>query len=408
MTVDCALAKDTPAQGNSLSWLPVAALGVAAFVMVTTEFMPVGLLPTIAADLHQTEGRTGLMVTLPGLLAAVSAPAMIAFAGRLDRRHVLAGLLSLLALSNLIVFLSTSFELMLFGRALMGVAVGGFWTVGGSLGPRLQPGNQAKAGAVILSGVSLGMVAGVPAGVFLSELLGWRWAFGMAGFVALAVLALLLAVMPSLPASGGRGLRDVPALMRDSKVRLGFAAIVALFGGHFLAYTFVTPFLLQVTGIGAGAIGGLLLAYGVAAFAGNLLGGWASTRSLRGSVIAMGLLLGGPLLLLAMLGQHSYLTIGLLMVWGIAFGMMPIAVQSWLFAAAPTRLEAVQSVFVCLSQVAIGVGSLSGGLLADGLGVTSAFWASALVSLSMAALFLVMTRSRTYLAGSETEPCQSG
>lgn len=391
--VTCALAEDLPAQGTTSSWLPVAALGVAAFVMVTTEFMPVGLLPSIAADLHQTEGRTGLMVTLPGLLAAVAAPATIAFAGKLDRRHVLAGLLSLLAASNLIVFLSVSFEFLLFGRALMGVAVGGFWTVGGSLGPRLQPGNQAKAGAVILSGVSLGMVAGVPAGVFLSELLGWRWAFGMAGVVAVAVLMLLLVVMPSLPARGGRGLRDVPALIRNKNVLLGFAAILALFGGHFLAYTFVTPFLLQVTGIGAGAIGGLLLAYGVAAFAGNLLGGWAASRSLRGAVVAMGLLLGAPLLLLAMFGQHSCLTVGLVMVWGIAFGMMPIAVQSWLFAAAPKRLEAVQSVFVCLSQVAIGLGSLTGGLLADGLGITSAFWASALVSLSMAVIFMVRTRN---------------
>lgn len=387
----CTVADGPSAQSADSSWLPVAALGVAAFVMVTTEFMPVGLLPAIAADLGQTKGRTGLMVTLPGLLAAVAAPATILFAGKLDRRLVLAGLLSLLVLSNFIVFLSRTFEVMLFGRALMGIAVGGFWTVGGSLGPRLQPGKAAKADTVILSGVSLGMVAGVPAGAFLGDLLGWRWAFGMAGVIALLVLVMMLAVMPALPARNSAGLRDVPQLLRMPKVRLGLLAILLLFGAHFLAYTFVTPFLLQVSKIGSGVIGAVLLAYGVAAFTGNLLGGWASGRSLRSSMLATAVLLGLAMMLLVAAGAHALPVFLLLMLWGVAFGMLPIAVQSWMLDAAPKQLEAVQALFVSLSQVAIGLGALAGGQLVDHFGVASAFWVAALAPLATAGYFGLST-----------------
>jgi predicted MFS family arabinose efflux permease len=112
----CSAAEFPSPQSADAPWMPVIGVGIAAFVMVTTEFMPVGLLPAIAASLHQTEGRTGLMVTLPGILAAISAPMTIALAGKVDRRRVLAGLRSLLELSNLIVLLSQSLEMMLVGR----------------------------------------------------------------------------------------------------------------------------------------------------------------------------------------------------------------------------------------------------------------------------------------------------
>ena len=389
----CTVPAEVSAPIADTSWKPVIALGIAAFVMVTTEFMPVGLIPSIAASLGQTEGRVGLMVTLPGMFAAISALAVLLLARRLNRRLVLAGLVSLLALSNLIVFLSSSFQGMLIGRALMGIAIGGFWTVGGSLGPRLQPRNAAKAGAVILSGVSLGMVAGMPAGAFLGELFGWRWAFGMAGIVSVLVLALMLAVMPSLPSRDTKGLRDVPALLRMPKVRLGLLIMFLIFGGHFLAYTFVAPFLIQVTGMTPLAVGGILLIYGIAAFAGNLVGGWVSGRNLWRAMLSATLMLGLPTLILAMLGDSPVIALPVLMLWGIGFGMQAITVQSWIFAAAPKQLEAVQAMFVSLSQVAIGSGALVGGYLVDGVGVVSPLWTAAAIAFAAALAFVVLTRS---------------
>jgi len=375
-----------PAATPEGSWTAVAALGIAAFALVTTEFLPVGLLPQIAQELGQSEGRIGLMVTLPGLLAALAAPLTIAFAGRLDRRWLLGGLIGLLAFSNLLVAVSGSFLAILFGRVLLGLAVGGFWTIGGSLGPRLKPGAQAaRATAVILSGVSLGTVAGVPAGALLGEAMGWRWAFAAASVVSLAVLVLLLALLPALPVqASSKGLREVPSLLREPKIRLGLWAIVLVFVGQFAAYTYISPFLLQVTGIAPVALGGVLLGYGVAGFIGNLLGGWVASWSLRGAVVTTALVLGLSVLLLVLTGQSAWWAVPLSIVWGLGFGMLPIAMQSWMFAAAPKKLEAVQAVFVSVAQAAIGSGALLGGQVVDQFGISSALWLGAVSAIATA------------------------
>lgn len=385
------------APGSSAPWTAVAALGIAAFALVTTEFLPVGLLPQISSELGISEGHAGLMVTLPGLLAAFAAPLTIAFAGTIDRRRLLGGLIGLLAVSNLLVAISDDYRLILFGRILLGVAVGGFWTIGGSLGPRLKPGPQAaRASALILSGVSLGTVAGVPAGALLGELMGWRWAFGLASTVAVAVLALLLALLPNLPANDtSRGLRDVPGLFRDPKIQLGIVAIVLVFVGQFAAYTYISPFLLQVTGIAPVALGAVLLGYGVAGFIGNIFGGWLAEQNLRGALVATGLVLGVAVLLLVLLGEDMRWAISSTVLWGLGFGMLPIAMQSWMFGAAPQKLEAVQAVFVSVAQAAIGVGALVGGQVVDHSGVHGALWLGAVSSLATAAVMAVGARHRS-------------
>lgn len=394
MSIATSTASDAaPGGAAKSSWTAIAALAVAAFALVSTEFLPVGLLPQIARELGVSEGQAGLMVTLPGLLAAFAAPATIAFAGKLDRRWLLGGLLALLAVSNVMVAFSGSFVLILVGRVLLGLAVGGFWTIGGSLGPRLQPDNAPRASALILSGVSIGTVAGVPAGALLGELMGWRWAFGFAGVVSVAVLGLLLAVLPPLPANeSSRGLREIPGLLKEPKVRLGLVAIVLVFVGQFASYTYISPFLLQVTGVAPVALGGVLLGYGVAGFLGNIVGGWASGRSLRGSLIATGLVLGLSVLLLVLLGKSAWWAVPLVIVWGLGFGMLPIAMQSWMFGAAPQKLEAIQAIFVSVAQAAIGGGALLGGLVVDHFGVTSALWVGAAAALATAAVMAVGAR----------------
>ena len=388
------------------SWTAIIALAVAAFALVSTEFLPVGLLPQIARELGITEGQAGLMVTLPGLLAAFAAPMTIAFAGNIDRRWLLGGLLGLLVLSNVAVAFSGSFTFILVGRVLLGLAVGGFWTIGGSLGPRLKPGaDAAKASALILSGVSIGTVAGVPAGALLGELMGWRWAFGVASAVSVSVLVLLLAVLPPLPASeSSKGLRDIPELLKEPKVRLGLIAIVLVFVGQFASYTYISPFLIQVTGIAPVALGGVLLGYGVAGFLGNIVGGWLASRSLRGALVATGLVLGLSVLLLVLLGSSAWWAVPLTIVWGLGFGMLPIAMQSWMFGAAPNKLEAVQAVFVSVAQAAIGSGALLGGQVVDHFGVSSALWLGASAALATAVVVAIGTRAQRSRTFAPTQP----
>nr|WP_315254631.1 MFS transporter [uncultured Duganella sp.] len=381
------------AHAPAASWTAVGAVGIGAFALVTSEFLPVGLLPQIAQDLGITPGQAGLMVTLPGIVAAVMAPFTLAFAGNVDRRRLLWILLAMLAVANLTVALASSLPAALVGRVLLGIAIGGFWTIGGSLGRRLRPGAEsAKATALIFSGVSVGTVAGVPVGTLLGGMLGWRMAFGAATAVALVVVAVLILALPSLKPNQAQGFGDVGSVLKLPRVQLGLFAILMIFVGQFASYTYITPYLLQHAGIGAAAISAILFGYGAAGFAGNLLAGWAAARNTKLTLAATAALIGVSIALMLAAGSHAWLVIPLLMVWGLGFGMLPIAVQSWLFSAAPQKLEAVSAVFVSSAQASIGAGALLGGLLADHYGLSGAMSVGAVATLVTAVVVVLWRR----------------
>ncbi|OON61216.1 MFS transporter [Massilia sp. KIM] len=391
--LDKPAAVSAPAQ-QAAPWTAVAAIGVGAFALVSSEFLPVGLLPQIARDLGVTPGQAGLMVTMPGIVAALAAPLTVAFAGGFDRRHVMWALLALLALSNLTVALADSFPVVILGRVMMGVAVGGFWTVGGSLGPRLRPGAQgARATSLIFSGVSLGTVAGVPVGTWLGGMAGWRLAFGAATLVSVLVLAMLVRALPPIRPASVQRLGDVAGVLRVPKVQLGLAAIVLIFVAQFGSYTYIAPWLLE-RGVDGSSISPILFGYGVAGFVGNLLAGWCAARSTRATLGGTAALMGVAVGLMAAGGFGHAVLVALVLAWGLAFGMLPIAVQSWLFSAAPDRLESVSAVFVSSAQAAIGAGALIGGALVDRVGLDSAMWLGAAGALATAALMAAAGRSR--------------
>lgn len=369
------------------AWLAVASVALGAFALVTTEFLPVGLLPSIATELHVTEGVAGMMVTIPGLVATVAALAVPLAAGKSDRRYVIIGLMALLAISNGIVALSSSFALTLFGRALLGIGVGGFWAVGGGLGPRLVPARwAARATSLIFAGISLGTVAGVPAGALIGELVGWRIAFGVGAVLAVVGAAAMMALMPALPTAVAMKARDLPQLLRIKKARLGMLATALIFIGQFSAYTYITPFLGQVAGLSAKTISALLLTYGAAGFVGNIIGGWAVARSVRGSLIATGLVLGLSSLVMPLFGASLAAITALTVIWGLAFGSMPISVQTWMFQAAPDAMESGGAVFVSTAQISLATGALVGGVSVDHLGISSALVVGGLFAVAMALL----------------------
>ncbi|MFB7586436.1 MFS transporter [Streptomyces sp. NPDC056169] len=364
----------------------VAAVTLGIFTVMTAELLPVGLLTPAAADLSVTEGTAALMVTVPGLVAAVAAPLVTARAAGADRRTLLVALMVLAAVANLVSAAAGHLAVVLAARTLLGLAIGGFWALAGGLAPRLvPPAAVGRATAVVFGGVSAASVLGVPAATVLAERAGWRWAFAATGLLSLLAAAALLALLPRLPGrapgtEGRTGLRALAALpRRNRRVRAGLLLTLALVTGHFLAYSFVRPLLTEHARVPETLLGVLLLGYGLAGVAGNFLAGSRAARSPRRTLAVIAAALGAVLLAAFAVPAAAA---GLLILWGLAYGGVSVALQSWFMAAAPDDVESATGLNVSAFCLAIALGALLGGLLTDAYDLTAVLLAGAALTLA--------------------------
>lgn len=392
MTKADALSVDAPAPGRHPGggWPAVTAVAAGTFTVVTSEMLPVGLLTPIGGSLDVSGGTAGLTLTVTGLVGAFSAPLITAAVGRTDRRVVLCSLMLLLAAANVLAAWSPGFAVMMVARVLVGVAMGGVWSLAGGLGVRLVPAaSTGPATSLIFSGVAVASVVGVPAGAYIGGLTGWRQAFLAVGGLALLVAVVMAVLLPPLPAEEAVALGGVPRLLGDPRVAGGLAVVALLVTGHFAAYTYVRPVLEEVSGVGAPMIGTLLLIYGIAGVTGNFAAGAGVGRSVRVTLLVISAALTASVLLVPLLGLSVTGAAILLAVWGLAYGGVSVSTQTWLALAAPKAREGVTSLFVGVFNGAIALGAFAGGRVVDGLGTRSVLWlggALALGALAVTAL----------------------
>lgn len=368
------------ARGESprAAWAGVLAAGLATFCVVTTEMLPVGLLVPIAASLDVSVGRVGWLMVVPGLLAALCAPLVVIGARGIDRRRILCGLLLLLALANLGSALAPGMAAFLAARVLVGVCIGGIWAVAGGLAGRLVPAASiGLATALIFGGVAVASVLGVPLGALIGNLAGWRSAFGAMAALSAAVLLLAALALPPLPVAQSVTARLLADQWRNPGLRRGLFITLFLVAGHFMAYTFVRPVLQTMAGFAADWIGPLLFAYGVAGIAGNFLAGGAAARRLRVTLLAIVSGLLATLALLPWLGDMRGAAAALLLLWGLSYGGVSVALQTWVMQAARGAVEAATSLFVGVFNLAIALGALAGGASVDHWGLPATLLAAA-------------------------------
>jgi predicted MFS family arabinose efflux permease len=359
-------------------WAAVAAVSVGTFLLVTAEQLPVGLLTPVGADLRVTDGVAGLMVTVPGIVAAVSALLVPVLVGQLDRRVLLGALMALMTLANALSALAPTYPVLLGSRVLVGIAIGGFWAVAGGLATRLVPEPDVpRATALIFGGVAAANVLGVPIGTLLGGFAGWRVAFGALGALAAVVLVTLFALLPRLVADQPVRPRVLLAQLRDPGVATGILVTLLVVTGHFAAYTFVSPVLQDRAGIPVALVGPLLLGFGAAGIVGNFVAGVAVARRLHRTVVAIVLALAVVLALHALLDAGTTGGIALLLLWGLAYGGVSVSLQSWMIAAAPRAVEAATALWVAVFNLAIGLGALVGGLVVDGAALAGVLWLAA-------------------------------
>lgn len=380
--------------GDLRGWLAVFAVALSATVFCTTEFLPVGILRYISQDLGVTEGLAGIMVTAPGLLAAFAAPIVTLAVGNHDRRRVLWGLGILLVVSNLIAMVAPNFATLILGRALFGIGLGGFWAIGAGLGARLVPAKAAgRATAVIFAGVSIGMLIGGPAGALLGDLLGWRVAFGASLALSVLSLAIQFLALPKLAAEKAIRLADLLNILATTNGRVGIAAMFLVLCGQFATYTYVTPFLAQMSGFDGRMISSLLLGYTAIGLVGNFIGGAGSDRAVKRMLLLTILFILAPVAVLPVLGSFQMAAIGLLAVWGLAYGAMPVALQRWMAAAAPEAREGGMALFVGNFQISIAIGSFLGGLVVDHVGLGAAMYFGAVLAMTALLVLAIFGRN---------------
>lgn len=359
----------TPPSDVAANWPAVASLALGVFGLVTAEFLPASLLTAMAADLHVSEGAAGQTVTATALVAAVAAPAIPLLTRRIDRRLVLIALTALLIGSNALAATADSLPSLLVARVLLGVALGGFWSMSGALAMRLVPDHLfARAMSLVLTGVSVATVCAAPIGAWMGGLWGWKSAFVAAGVVSVFTLVFQCFALPPLPSKDKPNLRVLGELLTRPGVRVALLAVLLVISGHFAGFTYIRPLMENVTHLSVNAISAILLGYGIGGFFGNLAGGFIAERSERYAIVLGAGVIAALAASLLVGGQSMVVTAAAVVLWGFAFGAFPVGFQTWIVRAAPDQAEGAGGLLVAAFQIAIASGAIGGGLLVDHIG----------------------------------------
>lgn len=384
------------AQAQSANWSGVFAMSLCVFALIASEFMPVSLLTPIAGDLRITEGMAGQGIAISGAFAVLTSLSISWLAGGMNRKTLLLALTALMAISGAIVALALNYATYMVGRALIGVVIGGFWSMSAATAMRLVPADQVpKALAIFNGGNALATVIAAPLGSYLGSVMGWRGAFFCLVPVAAVALAWQWISLPAMQAqdrSAGSG--NVFKVLRSRPVALGMAACGAFFMGQFALFTYVRPFLETVTRVSVSTVSLVLLVIGVAGFIGTALIGAVLKRGLYGTLITIPVLMAVIALVLISAGAWVAAVVVLLGLWGLMATSAPVGWWSWIAEAMPHNAEAGGGLMVAVIQLAIALGSTVGGLLFDSAGYRSTFVASAVVLLAAAFLAFLTSRSQ--------------
>ena len=373
-------------------WSAVLAMSLAAFALVASEFMPVSLLTPIAAELQISEGQAGQGISVSGAFALVTSLVIAAVAARVERKTLLLGLTLLMIVSGTVVAFAPGYPSFMFGRALIGIAIGGFWSLSAATAMRLVPPDQvSRALAIVNGGNALATVIAAPAGSFLGALIGWRGAFFYVVPVAALAAIWLLISLPSFKLERQAGSGNALRLMKQWPVALGMVAVSVFFMGQFMLFTYLRPFLEEVTGVSISTLSLMLLGLGLAGFIGTFVIEKILGTGLYRTLTVIPLMMAVIALALVNFGASPLLTAVLLGLWGLVATAAPVGWWTWLAQTLPEDAEAGGGLLVAIVQLAIAGGAVVGGLAFDLSGYKATFELSAAV--------LVIASVLAWLAG---------
>lgn len=379
--------------------LALLALTLGAYAIGTTEFVIVGLIPTIAADLGVSLPSAGLLVSLYALGVAVGAPVLTALTGRVPRKTLLVALMVLFTLGNVIAWMAPSYGSLIVARVLTGLAHGVFFSIGSIIATSVVPKEKAASAiAIMFTGLTVALVTGVPLGTFIGQHLGWRATFlAVAALGVIALIGSLLFVPRNLQRSEPATFGQQLSVLAQPRLLLVYAITALGYGGTFLSFTYLASILQDVTGFSPNAVSGVLLVYGVSVAIGNLWGGRLADR--RGPIPALKLIFGLLALVLFALtftAHNTWLVLLTVLALGaVAFGNVPglqvyVVKQAQRFA--PQAADVASGLNIAAFNVGIAMGASLGGLVVNHLGLMHTPWLGALVVLGALGLTVLSGR----------------
>lgn len=376
------------------SWGGVYALSLGAFALIASEFMPVSLLTPIANELHISKGQAGQAISVSGAFAVLTSLFISALAGRLDRKVLLLLLTSLMIVSGTVVAVAPNYEIFMVGRALIGVVIGGFWSMAAATTMRLVAAHQVpKALAILNGGNALATVVAAPLGSFLGGLIGWRGAFFFVVPVAALGFVWQLLSLPSMKTTSRISIGYVFKVLKRPVIALGMATVGLFFMGQFALFTYLRPYLEMVVRVDDSMLSLLLLTMGVAGFIGTSLIGRFLHDGLYRTLTVIPILMAIIASTLILLDGGVALDAALLGLWGLFATSAPVGWWTWVARTMPDDAEAGGGLIVAVIQLAITLGAVVGGVLFDREGYVATFSVSAGLLLVAAVLTMVTARS---------------
>lgn len=363
------------------AWGAVLSMALCVAMLIASEFMPVSLLTPMAEGLHATEGQTGQAISISGLFAVMASMVITTAAGTLNRKWVLVAMTAFMLMSLVLVAAAPNFMVLMIGRALLGICIGGFWALATAVIMRLVPERDVpRALALMYGGQAIAAAFAAPIGSYLGGMFGWRAVFWALTPIVAINLVWHIVALPSLPTRQRQDFRTMFGLLKRPYFLRGLIASMLSWGSAFTMFTYLRPFLEKVTGVDVTMLSALLLVLGCAGFVGT----WASGRFLRGSVAPLlrlpALLMGGCTLGLLLFGG-SVVAAGLFLAfWGAMNTAMSVIWMTWMSQNADDAPEAAGSLMVAAIQTSILLGAMVGGLLLDSLSIFATFIGSAVLA----------------------------
>ncbi len=374
-------------------YFQVILMGISAFVVNTTEFVPVALLSDIARDFSITSAETGWMLTLYAwVVAAMSLPLML-LTSRLERKRLLLALFAVFIASHVLSVFAWSFQVLLISRVGIALSHAIFWAITAAIALRVAPeGKKALALSILATGTSLALVLGVPIGRIVGQWFGWRMTFAGIGGIAFIIFLLQMKLLPDLPSMFDGSFSKLPELLRNPLLICLYLFCFVVFTADYAAYSYIEPFMNKIGTISENQVTFILLLFGAAGLIGSyIFSRWNERSTTRLMLVSTVLILIAMMLMLWAVSSIWLLSI-VTVVWGTAMILLMLTIQSKVIEIDVNAQDMVMAMFSGVINLGIGMGALLGGYAVTHIALSSVGFVGAVIAAIALIVMVYMVR----------------